>query len=415
MKVALSIALAAGILAGGPAVAADLQVAPWLQLDVAGLADLRIVRTSGLRNSNDGGFGKVRFGADETGAATGGRVGDASLVGTALLPNGIALVGHVRAEPYQRTALDVIEAYVRWRPVSTSAWRWQVKVGAFFPSISLENDGIAWSARYTLTPSAINSWVGEELRTIGGEGRLEWRGAVDRIAIQGALYGWNDPAGLMLAYRGWAFTDRPLGLIDRQQVPNEIAFHTGRVPPVYFDLAREIDDRVGYYAGASWQRDGVGKLAVLRYDNRADSKARRTVFAWETKFWSVAAQTELADGLVLMAQAMDGWTQVWPSAIQRSVTDFSAAYLLLGYDVGRWRFGLRGDLFATRERSLAPRVELSEHGSALTAAISYRLADGLRLTAELLRVDSQRQQREAVGLPARGRETQAQFSIRYYF
>jgi hypothetical protein len=272
-----------------------------------------------------------------------------------------------------------------------------------------------WSARYTLTPSAINSWVGEELRTIGGEGRLEWRGDLDRIEINAAAYAWNDPAGLMLAYRGWAFTDRPLGLIDRQQVPNEIAFHTGRTPPVYFDLDREVDDRVGYYAGASWQREGVGKLAVLRYDNRADSRRRRGVFAWETKFWSVAAQIELADGLILMAQAMDGWTQVWPSAIQRSLTDYSAAYLLLGYDWERWRFGLRGDLFATRERSLAPRVELSEHGQALTAAVSYRLAEGLRLTAELLRVNSWRVQRAAVGLAPRGRETQVQFAIRYYF
>ena len=395
--------------------AADFQVAPWLQLDFAGLADLRLVRTSGQRNNQDGGLGKVRFGAGESGAETGGRIGDASLVGTALLPGGIALVGHVRAEPTQRTAVDVIEAYARWRPVATSAWRWQVKAGAFFPPISLENDGVAWSARYTLTPSAINSWVGDEMRTIGAEGRIEWRGDLDRFELLGAVFGWNDPAGVLLAYRGWNFTDRPAGLIDRQQQPNEIAFHSGRIPPVYADVAREIDDRAGYYAGASWRRAGIGRLAVLRYDNRADPRARRHVFAWETKFWSVAAEAEPLPGVTVLAQAMDGSTLVWPSAATRSHTDFSSAYVLAAYEAGRWRVALRGELFATRERSPAPKVELSEHGRAVTAAVSYRLAEGLRLTGEVLRVTSHRLQRTAIGQPERARETQAQLAIRYYF
>ena len=47
---------------------------------------------------------------------------------------------------------------------------WSVKAGAFFPTISLENDDLGWTSPYTLTPSAINSWIGEELRTIGSEG-----------------------------------------------------------------------------------------------------------------------------------------------------------------------------------------------------------------------------------------------------
>src|SRR5258705_9405197 len=60
-----------------------------------------------------------------------------------------------------------------YRPVSTSAFRWSIKAGAFFPPISLENTEIGWTSPWTLTPSAINAWVGEELRTIGLEGRSE--------------------------------------------------------------------------------------------------------------------------------------------------------------------------------------------------------------------------------------------------
>ena len=58
----------------------------------------------------------------------------------------------------------------RRRPVS-----WSVKAGAFFPTISLENDDLGWTSPYTLTPSAINSWIGEELRTIGSEAHAALR------------------------------------------------------------------------------------------------------------------------------------------------------------------------------------------------------------------------------------------------
>ena len=63
-----------------------------------------------------------------------------------------------------------------WKPISAGIRAadgdvsWSVKTGAFFPTISLENDDLGWTSPYTLTPSAINSWIGEELRTIGSEG-----------------------------------------------------------------------------------------------------------------------------------------------------------------------------------------------------------------------------------------------------
>ena len=49
-----------------------------------------------------------------------------------------------------------------------------MKAGAFFPTISLENDDIGWTSPYTLSASAINTWIGEELRTIGTEGTLRF-------------------------------------------------------------------------------------------------------------------------------------------------------------------------------------------------------------------------------------------------
>ena len=111
---------------------------------------------------------------------------------------GLMALAVVRYAPEQRTFFDVLEAFVRWRPVSTTPVRFTLEAGAFFPPISLENTEIGWTSPWTLTPSAINAWVGEELRTIGAEATVEWRRPTGTISAYGALYGWNDPTGILL-------------------------------------------------------------------------------------------------------------------------------------------------------------------------------------------------------------------------
>ena len=110
-------------------------------------------------------------------------------------------------------------------------------MGAFFPPISLENDGIGWTSRWTLTPSAINSWVGEELRTIGAELRVEHRGDAGTFSAQAALFGRNDPAGELLAARGWSMGDLTsgLGAVLRNPCLRAVAFARSERPAVRRD------------------------------------------------------------------------------------------------------------------------------------------------------------------------------------
>jgi hypothetical protein len=63
--------------------------------------------------------------------------------------------------------LDLTEAYVEWRPVPRTPWRFRSRIGAFYPRLSLENVDAGWSSPYALSASAINTWIGEELRTVG--------------------------------------------------------------------------------------------------------------------------------------------------------------------------------------------------------------------------------------------------------
>ena len=148
----LACLLAAG---AAPVVAQDVRWHGHLDLRAAGAGDEVAW--------DEGGLGKSRFGAGDDGAVLASGV----LAGTAQFGPEVLASATLQLIPAQERPLDVLDAWVRYRPVSTTPWRWSVRAGAFWAPVSLENEGVGWTSLWTLTPSAINSWVGEELRTIG--------------------------------------------------------------------------------------------------------------------------------------------------------------------------------------------------------------------------------------------------------
>jgi hypothetical protein len=154
-------------------------------LTVNGLVDLGLSVPWQTTSWMKGGFGKLDNGG-------GGRGGIAP-IGQGLtdlhleLDPSLGVFATARFAPDQHAPFDVLEAYGRYQPVSTPNWLWSMKLGAFFAPISLENEGVGWTSPWTLTPSAINSWVGDELRTIGGETTAEWRYQGGALGLTGAV------------------------------------------------------------------------------------------------------------------------------------------------------------------------------------------------------------------------------------
>ena len=378
-----------------------------------GYADLRLVAAADEVSFTRGGLGKTRYGGNNDGAHFAGGALTASWQITPALLG----VADLRYQPPDHSTTSLIEAFMRYRPVSTDAWRWSFKAGEFFPPISLENEGVGWTSLWTLTPSAIDSWVGEELRTIGGEFRVEHRGDANTLEAAFALFSANDPAGEILAARGWSLSDRTSGIGSRLREPDVYAQLIG-VTPRRYDPFIEIDHRLGFYGDLTWRSQEFGRATLLYYDNRADPSAYHhfnhgdELFAWRTHFTSLGAQTG-AGNLVLIGQAMAGTTEIAPLDF-RSETHFFAGYVLAGWNLGAWRPALRVDLFGTREDP-ASMPALSEHGNAITLALNWRPLDWLRLTGEAVRVDSSRDQRVALGLAPRQIDMQVQFNARVLF
>lgn len=373
-------------------------------LTFSGLLDLRLVAPSGQESNVDGGLGKFPWG----GSPVIPDLGQAVLRGSALLLPDLRAVAEIRYDPNQKTAVDLLDAYLRYRPVSTSRWRWGIRMGAFFPPVSLENTGIGWTPEWTLTPSAINDWVGEELRIIGGEATVEWRGNLDRIEFTASAFGLNQPAGEAISSHGWTFNDRPIGLFDHVRLPNALVAH-GEEPWSY--EFRQFDHSVGWYAGITWERPDIGRVALLHYDNEADPAANNGyTFAWRTKFWSLNGSTQLGP-VVILAQAIMGSTAIEPRPSHVSTTDFWAYYVLAGIERGDWRFAVRFDQFATSETTHAPPPHGNEQGVAATTAVTWTPYKGVRIVGELIGLDYNQAQRTLIGKSPHVTEIQAQLAL----
>jgi hypothetical protein len=371
------------------------------EVKVHAFVDARLVDAPSDESFIDGGPGRTRYGDDAHGA----RFGAAGIVATAQLTPSVFALADVQVQRTDHNDWQVPEAYVRYRPMSLSAWRLALKGGVYFLPISLENDGIGWTSPWTITPSALNSWVGEEIRGIGADIREEWRGESGTATFGGGLVRHNDVAGRVLAKRGWSLSDVTIGLGGKLPEPSADGEHESYSP------FSSIGGRTGWYADAGWKSPQGFELRALRYDNRADPSAFHVydgderIFAWRTRFWSLGSQLETGP-VTWIAQGMDGDTEICPPGGCFRMR-YQSGFLLAGWNRGAWRPTLRYETFRTWPDG--------ERGHALTAALNWRPLDWLRLTAEWLHVDATRAERTDFGLGPRERGNQVQLLARLLY
>jgi hypothetical protein len=381
--------------------AAAAHCADWIQppdweLDL----DARVVSSNGERTFVNGGFGTLRYDDSQSGL----RLGRARFA----LSEALGEVWSLRLDAsawgdHDSNPVDLTEAYLQFRPYPFAGYRFRLKAGAFHAPISLENRAAGWESPYTLSYSAINTWLGEELRTIGAEGQLDWLGTRTGhgfdVALTGGLFGWNDPAGTVIAYRGFALDDRQTTLFGR--VGSSSVF-------------REIDDRAGYYAGIEARYFDRVVIRALHYDNRADPEAfdrATSTYAWNTHFNSVGLRAETSDGWTLIAQYLDGETYT-EQHDEYLGGPFRARFALVSRQMHNHRLSVRYDSFAVDSESTDGSG--SQQGHAWTAAYVFEPNAQWRFTLEWLRVTSDTANRALeLGLPRLATETQLQLAVRF--
>jgi hypothetical protein len=372
-------------------------------------ADVRAVHSQGEPSYLDGGLGKLRFDPDHDGLQLGYlRAGWRDDIGEIVHFD-------VEAVSYgddDRNPVDLTEAYLDIRPFPRAGWRSRLKIGAFYPSISLENRLTGWRTPYTLSPSAVNTWVGEELRTIGAEYDLDWlglqHGSPFEFGFTGAVYSWNDPAGTIVATRGWTLSDRQTTLFGR--VGAEPASGRTDTRMVY-----DISGRAGYYGGLTAKYRNSLELRALHYDNRADPGAYSAAvhnFAWRTMFDSIGLRWEPQPSWTFIAQRLHGITEDGEKNDEYNEWYFDAAFGLVSWSQGPHRLSVRYDRFKMQQTESLFGFYGADDGHAWTAAYAYEINRHWSVAFEDLDIYSDMPARASRNLPVAVSERELQLAVR---
>jgi hypothetical protein len=242
------------------------------------------------------------------------------------------------------------------------------------------------------------------------------------VSLLASVFSHNDPAGTLLAWRGWALHDRQTAAFERLPLAPIATLAPGGSFPLQAPWTapiREVDGRPGYQVGAEWSMSGVFDLRASRWDNRGDPAAFDGFqYAWYTEFSSAGTRVRLPAGLEAIGQYMDGTTQMGEMVGGELPVDnrFRAGFVLLTGARGRHRVTGRYDWFDVEDRDvLIDDDPNDESGHAWTAAYLFDLTGAARLAVEWLQVTSTRPSRAGLDLSPRTRERQAQASLKLRF
>jgi len=387
-------------------------------------ADVRISAAGGEPSWLQDGFGKTRYGGNaQKGWTTRLQLASADVIWRPAMA--FDLTGYVDAvyQPVEDHPVDLSEAFLQYKPLPRpDGLRWQARAGLMYPPVSMENDGPGWTPTRTITPSAIDSWVGEEVKTVAAEARVSKRWADQEVTVGGAVFTHDDTSGTELSWRGWMFSDLRSTLSGENPIPSVPAAHKPFLVQDYDSRSvDELDGRPGVYAWGEW-RSPYGLTAnVFYYDNAGD---RTTVslstgqWSWDTRFWNLGLRYAPDEKTEFLAQAMTGRTVtgfVIPTRGWRVDAQFDSAYLLASRKLGKDLFTGRVDWFDVRDATFQGLDNNDERGWALTADWRHPFSEHLAVLVEVLHVESDRPARAYVGDLTRQPQTMVQTALKLAF
>jgi len=308
--------------------------------------------------------------------------------------------------------VGITEAFITYKPLA-SGWLKRYRVGMFYPKFSTENVAGGWQSPYTYSYSAINSWLGEELRVNGIEAefiRLGRRAKTDYdLSVVGAIFIGNDPIGTLLSWRGWAIHDRQSLFNDRVEMANYPTIDTGAfVQPSWVNPIKEVDGRPGYYLGVHYKQKRKHDIRLYIYDNLADpgQTGDDNQYSWRSKFASLAWKYRISPSTQLLTQAVYGASFMGDNEMVD--IDFFSAYAMLTHKTPYGRFSGRIERFLVKEKDSFAIDANDSDGNALTLAWRFPVFDNDEIGIEYLTVDSYNENRQLWGWRQQNRQSQVQ-------
>ncbi len=269
------------------------------------------------------------------------------------------------------SSLNLIESYLKFKnlPVKDG----ELRLGIFTPLFSRENNGPHWSTLYTITPSAINTWLATIIRVYGVDAVLPLKNTGFNVTL-GFFTGADEGnpkgpgAGKDLVARGWLMHDywMPVSAVT-SALDNNIGFY-GKLK--YEDPKDNFDIDAGYY------------------DNNGAVTSTYEGDVWRTKFFELGTRVNLGPNARIMGQYVEGTTADWeelPGDVYAVHKCRYQSYYLMGVYVLREQgihFALRYDNYKVNR--FIPSFFLRNEGAAWTFAMGKQFSDDQSLTLEVL-------------------------------
>ena len=384
-----------------------------LELD----GDVRFVAVNGEKSWVNGGFGKLRSG-DAGDWKIEPQLGNANLVWQPQLTWSLGATVVASLQGGERTEAGLSQAFLNFKPMRGRKLAFSARAGLMWPPVSLEHEGADWHVADSITPSAINTWIGEEVRPVAVEASVGTDLGRHKLRATVALMAANDTSATLLTFRGWALHDTTTLAFHRQPLPpldEEIAEYQAPFTHPLLNLHDGFAHRPGYYAKLAWALPVPVRLELFRYDNRANPQFVNDdlEWGWRTRFDNLGMVADLGSDTQLKAQAMRGTTLMGFREDGRRLVDsrFRAAFAMVVHTFGKVGVAIRADAFDTRNRGSEVGPEYDETGwsAMLAGKREWGAITGL---VELLHVSSKREDREDYGLEPRQRQTQFQAELR---
>jgi hypothetical protein len=404
------------LLASAPCIASDLDLVSADTLSLTG--DVRLSATSGDQSWVDGGFGKLSTSGHGGDFRVTPELGQVNLVWQPRFSWSLSATVVGSLQGGERTEAGLEQAYLSFKPMRGERHRISARAGLMWPSISLEHEGADWHVRDTITPSAINSWIGEEVRPLAAEVTASTMAGEHQLSATAGVFAANDTSGALLTFRGWALHDRTTLAFRRQPLPllpEPIEYDQPRFTHPLLDVGPGFAHRPGYYAKLGWQPPLPVRIELFRYDNRADPEAVNDdlEWGWRTQFNHLGVIADLGGGNRLKLQALTGRTRMGMTEPTGIWVDnrFRSAFVLASHDFSNGGVAARVDAFDSRQHGSLVDAESNETGWAATLA-GHRDFGSVTAFVELLHVSSDREHPDEAVLAPRQRQTRLAGQVR---
>ena len=389
-----------------------------LSAQVRGLLQVRVVQGDDILSWQEGGVGLYRHDSKS----------DELILSQGILDFNMDLTsswsahGVLNLNQDPDVGLGFTQAYVKYQPLSNSDYKWHVRVGGFYPLMSLENPDIGWTSPYNYTNSAINSWIGEELRTVGAEITIKRPAkrfnSAHSFSLVGATFKGNDPAGTLLAWRGFALHDRQTTFNEGVKFApvaslNEYALRWQANQVLPFE---EVDGRFGYYGGVHWDYLKKSQFRIYYYNNNGDPTKLNISsgqYAWDTRFTSAAWLYKFNKKTRFIAQVLNGKTEMGENKLIDNA--FYSHYLMLSHKEGKSRVSLRYDYFEVTDNDITPYDPNTSHGEGVTATWRYEISKKVQVGVEASALKSFAENRAAIGFNQRTSQQQVMINAQWRF